>query len=82
MKDLLAPLEGISASDGGRGAWKVTGDLVTPMVLSEDVRSNTGVLMLSKGQKITFPLLQRLRNLARSSIICEPIRVWMPSTES
>lgn len=79
LKDLLAPLDGMALADGSPGASKVVIDQSTPMVLSEDVRSISGVLILSKGQKITVPLLQRLRNLARNSVIHEPIRVWMPS---
>lgn len=52
------------------------------MILAEDMLSHTGVLLLSKGQEITRPLLQRLWELTRRKTIREPIQVWIPGSEA
>lgn len=77
LRDLLPLAEAEESVDGRQAVSEKFGDLLTPMVLAEDLRSNSGVLVLSQGQRITPVLLQRLRNLAHKSIICEPIRVWV-----
>jgi response regulator RpfG family c-di-GMP phosphodiesterase len=83
LRDLMAPLE-ITANTDPTHARNGTygGGQLAPMVLAEDMLSNKGVLMLSRGQKITLALLQRLRNLACGSVIREPIRVWALSDEA
>lgn len=83
LRDLIAPLETPAKTDALHAGYDIfrKGQLA-PMVLAEDVLSNNGVLMLSKGQKITLALLQRLRNLARGSVIRQPIRVWAPCGEA
>jgi response regulator RpfG family c-di-GMP phosphodiesterase len=47
----------------------------------DDVRSESGVLVLARGQEITEPLLERLRHFAQSDPICEPIRVTVPTLQ-
>lgn len=50
-------------------------DRVRPgMVLVEDVRARTGLLLMARGQRVTPELLERLRNFNPSIGIQEPLR--------
>lgn len=50
-------------------------DRVRPgMVLVEDVRARTGMLLMARGQRVTPELLERLRNFNPSIGIQEPLR--------
>ncbi|RLB44109.1 MAG: histidine kinase [Deltaproteobacteria bacterium] len=51
------------------------GQLVSGMILAEDVCSTEGRLLVSKGQEISPALCERLKNVAHISAIREPIRV-------
>jgi response regulator RpfG family c-di-GMP phosphodiesterase len=51
---------------------------ITRMILAEDVLSDEGALLLSKGLEITPRLLERLRNYARKVGVREPIRILVP----
>lgn len=83
LRDLMAPLETKANAEAPQARHdNPSGAQLAPLVLAEDVLTNNGVLMLSKGQKITLALLQRLRNLARGAVIREPIRVWAPCGEA
>ncbi|MFQ5341612.1 MAG: HD domain-containing phosphohydrolase [Anaerolineae bacterium] len=53
-------------------------ELTTDMVLAEDVRIEGGTLLLARGQKITEPVLRRLKNVAPYITAREPFRVYMP----
>lgn len=48
------------------------------MILEQDVRSLRGQLLITKGQEVTFPVLERLRHWAQGSGIEEPVRVRIP----
>ncbi len=54
-------------------------ELVSGMVLADDVRTIGDVLLVCKGQEVSASLSQRLRNYARRVEIREPIRVIMPA---
>ncbi len=45
------------------------------MTLEENVVASDGAILASKGQQVTFPLLQRLRSSAMNLDINEPIKV-------
>jgi response regulator RpfG family c-di-GMP phosphodiesterase len=49
--------------------------LTEKMVLADDIRTVKGVLMISKGQEISLPILQRLKQLVSDKIIPGPIRI-------
>ncbi len=49
--------------------------------LNEDVVTNDGLLLLSKGQELTGAHLQRIRSFAESSGIAEPIEVLVEEIE-
>ena len=51
------------------------GDLKENMILAEDVKTVKGLLLISKGQEVSHPLLERLKNFIFSPGIQEPIRV-------
>jgi response regulator RpfG family c-di-GMP phosphodiesterase len=53
-------------------------DLEVGMMTARDVRSDTGVLLLARGQEISEALLERLVHFAESSVIAEPIDVTVP----
>jgi response regulator RpfG family c-di-GMP phosphodiesterase len=61
-----------------------TSALETHMILDEDVRSQSGMLLVTKGQEVTYPLLERLRNFALNNAIPPRLRVRLPgrSTET
>jgi response regulator RpfG family c-di-GMP phosphodiesterase len=56
-------------------------DLKTGMIADSDIRSQNGLLLVPKGQEITYPVLERLRNFARQIGIVEPVRVLVQQQE-
>lgn len=52
-------------------------DLAVGMIVAEDILSTKTTLLAPKGQEITWPVLQGLKNFARQVGIKEPIRVRM-----
>ena len=50
-------------------------ELLPGMVVDQDVRSKTGLLLLAKGQEVTLSVLGRLRAFAAKVGIAEPVRV-------
>lgn len=53
--------------------------LTTDMILSEDVETTTGLLLISKGQEVTPSLRERLRNFGSTMEIRQPIQVFAPA---
>ncbi len=56
-------------------------DLKADMILAEDLYTEDGVLLVSKGQEITWPMLTRLKNFARSKHIRQPVKVIIPTVD-
>jgi len=56
-------------------------ELNTLMTINEDVWSRNGLLLISKGQEVTYPVLERLRNYAKRVGVVEPLRVRIGSWE-
>ena len=53
---------------------------ITPqMIFVEDVRTMTGMLLVSRGQEVSRALIERLNNFSRGFGIQEPIRVIVPA---
>jgi response regulator RpfG family c-di-GMP phosphodiesterase len=48
------------------------------MILAENVKTTMGLLLISKGQEVSRPLLVRLKNFAITPGVQEPIRVIVP----
>ncbi len=53
-------------------------ELATGMIAHEDIAAKSGLLLVPKGQEITYPVLERLRNFSRRSGVVEPFRVVVP----
>jgi response regulator RpfG family c-di-GMP phosphodiesterase len=49
------------------------------MVLAEDVKTRSGLLLIARGQEVTPSLVERIKNLALSSKINDPVLVMLPS---
>ena len=56
------------------------GDLKTGMIFAEEVRTESGVLLLAKGQETTSSLIARLHNFVGMGHITKPLRVLVPIT--
>ncbi len=50
-------------------------ELKKGMILGEDVRTEGGKLLISKGQEVSQPLIERLKNVAEVTRVKEPVRV-------
>jgi len=76
---VLTAIEELLAAEVEEEVWSVSLEELKPgMATVDDVRSESGVLVLARGQDITEPLLERLRHFARSDRIQEPVRVIVP----
>jgi len=53
-------------------------DLVTGMIVDEEVRASDGTALVPKGQEVTYAVLSRLQNFAAGVGVVEPFRVRMP----
>jgi len=53
-------------------------DLRIRMILAEDVQTVGGQMLISRGQQVSRVLIERLKNHAAHTGICEPIRVFVP----
>jgi response regulator RpfG family c-di-GMP phosphodiesterase len=49
------------------------------MILGQDVTTEQGKLLIAKGQKVSQPLIERLKNVAKVTRVKEPIRVIISS---
>ena len=50
-------------------------DIRTGMIAHQDIEAENGLLLVPKGQEITYPVLERLRNFYRRVGVAEPFRV-------
>jgi len=53
-------------------------DLHPGMILREEVRTHTGMLVVAKGQEITYPLSMRLKNFHARQAIADKVVVLIP----
>ncbi len=76
---VLAAFAELLSAEIENEVWSVGLDeLKVGMVTVDDVRIDTGLIVLARGQEITEPLLERLGHFARRAGIEEPIRVHAP----
>jgi FixJ family two-component response regulator len=54
--------------------------LLPGMIVQQEVRTNEGVLLISKGQEVTPPLILKLKNFHARNVIAEDVTVSMPTT--
>jgi hypothetical protein len=55
-------------------------EITMGMVIVDAVKTDTGVVLLPRGQRVTAELLERLNNVALRSKIVEPIRCEVPAS--
>ncbi len=51
------------------------GSLQPGMVLDEELRTSSGLLLAGKGQEVTYPLAVRIRNFRRRQVLAEKVSV-------
>src|SRR5262249_7758987 len=70
---LLAALDRAEDAKTGSTTKSVTvRELVTGMILDENVRAKNGMLLVARGQEVTQPVLERLRSFSLKVGIIEP----------
>jgi hypothetical protein len=78
--NLVTALESLQIEDVDQVVKMVrVKNLTTGMIADEDIEAQNGLLLVPKGQEITYPVLERLRNFARRTGIVEPFRVINPT---
>jgi response regulator RpfG family c-di-GMP phosphodiesterase len=66
----------LAAKDNGNVRYVSLRELSSNMILEQDLKTSTGVLLVAKGQEVTPSMRERLANFARMSHgIQEPIKV-------
>ena len=55
-------------------------DLVPGMIIQQEVRSADDVLLVSKGQEVTSPLLLKLKNFHARQAVAKEVNISMPTT--
>jgi response regulator RpfG family c-di-GMP phosphodiesterase len=53
-------------------------DLYPGMILDENIRAKTGLLVIAKGHEVTYAMMERLRSYAKRVPLVEPFRVLLP----
>jgi hypothetical protein len=76
LVDALADLEPVGATMEIRAV--PIGKLTSGMVLQQEVRTHSGLLVVAKGQEVTNPLLIKLANFAQRHAIDERLMVLVP----
>jgi len=80
---LLAALEKLEQGPSGAQAKCVRlKELIIGMVLNQDVRARNGLLLVTKGQEVTFPVLRRLQEFGQSVGVEEPVRVLVARADA
>lgn len=75
--DLLEAFAGLRGVSMRNLEWQEVPlrELRPGMVIAEDVKTRTGVLVIARGQEVTESLSERVRNLPRIVGVVEPVRV-------
>jgi hypothetical protein len=56
-------------------------ELDTAMIVNQDVHTNSGVLLLPKGDELTAPMIERLRSFAKTVGIPQPLNALVAEPE-
>jgi hypothetical protein len=82
-QEILDALAGLKIKRGqGEVLNLMVKDIQTGMVIEEDVFANNGVMVIPRGQVVTWPILQGLDNFSKQVGIQEPIRVRTEEMET
>ncbi|HZE89612.1 MAG TPA: hypothetical protein VE404_08695, partial [Verrucomicrobiae bacterium] len=52
------------------------------MILAEDIRTQSGGLLVARGHEVTEGLVERIRNFGSGQGVCEPIRVILSKSHA
>lgn len=74
--DILATIEPVSCDTVARAVDIM--DLKAGMILQEEIRTKTGLLLVGKGQEVTYPLLIRLKNFQQRRTIADKVLALVP----
>jgi hypothetical protein len=77
LASAVRTLRGLMMGEGSQRKVTVQG-LLPGMVLMEDLRTTSGALLLSRGHEMSLALITRLRNVATSTELREPLLVSLP----
>ena len=78
-RDLLDALKQLAPEDSRMELRKVsTAKLTIGMILQNEIRTRTGMLMVAKGQEVTYALLIKLENFSRAGTIDDEIMALVP----
>ena len=76
---LLVALESVDVRTADREVRTLPlNELDTRMMIDEDVRAQNGMLLLGKGQEVTYSVIARLKNFASTIGVREPLQVRAP----
>jgi response regulator RpfG family c-di-GMP phosphodiesterase len=76
---VVAALESLKPVSGEKEPKMVRiSDLAAGMILADELKTNTGVLLVAKGQEVTYPLLVRLKNFHHRKAISDEVLVLVP----
>lgn len=79
LPSLLAALDNIEVDKADRTVRTVrVHELNTSMILDENIRAGSGLLLVARGQKVTQAVLERLRSLTGIVGVVESFRVLIP----
>lgn len=57
-------------------------DLAVGMILQEELSNSNGLLVVAKGQELTYQWIERLKDLSRRGIIGKRVSVWIPQNSA
>jgi ActR/RegA family two-component response regulator len=78
-QDLVDALADMKSEEAKMELRKVPiSTLTTGMILQQDVRNRSGVLVVAKGQEVTLPLLVRLANFSHAQLIDNEVTALVP----
>lgn len=75
-------LEALETAEVDRSQSKLlmlrVSELSATMIANQDIRTNTGVLLLRKGEDLTMPMIEKLRGFAKTLGIPQPLSMLVP----
>ena len=76
LLDIMGTIEPVSCDTVTRAVDIM--DLEAGMILQEEIRTKTGLLLVGKGQEVTYPLLVRLKNFQQRRTISDKVLAQVP----
>ena len=79
---VVQTLKTLSCTDDLQSQVISVSQLEPGMIVSEDIRSKVGLLVVGKGQEVTYPLVVRLRNFHRRGAVNDEVSVLVRKSTS